>query len=145
MSRENETKIWVVVTMGGDDGRVGVSAYDNEPDANNYFIEMRSRYGEKGAHIMETAINSREVSLPYIDAPWGFLRMDLKSEFVEGLMEDMSPQGKIKPGAARQFTSERAADVSQRMLKKVENIFVDEIKEELKAHDDWRYCTDMED
>jgi hypothetical protein len=145
MSREKEAKIWVVVTMNGDDGRVGVSAYDNEPDANNYFIEMRSRYGEKGVHIQETAINSRDASLPYIDAPWGFLRMDLKSEFVEGLMEDMSPQGKIKPGAARQFASKRAADVSQRMLKKVENIFVDEIKEELKAHDDWRCWTDMED
>jgi hypothetical protein len=145
MSQENEARIWIVVTTNGEDGRVSASAYDNEPDARNYFIEMRSRYGEKGAHIQETVINSRDSSLPYIDAPWGFLRMDLNSEFVEGLMEDMSPSGRVKPGAVEQFASERAAAVSQRMLKRVEGIFADEIKEELKSHEEWRFWTDMED
>ncbi|MDR1516302.1 MAG: hypothetical protein LBS45_11470 [Synergistaceae bacterium] len=145
MYERGEEKIWIVVTIKDEDGRPNVSAYDNESDANNYLLEMRARYGENGVFIQETTINSRDSSLQYIDAPWGFLRMDLKSEFVEGLMEDMAPAGAVKSGAAEMFAATRAEEVGRRMAKRVENIVMDETLEELKAYDEWRCCPDMED
>jgi hypothetical protein len=144
MSERREEKIWIVVTIKDEDGRPNASAYDNESDANNYLLEMRAKYGESGVFIQETALNSRDRSLPYIDAPWGFLRMDLKSEFVEGLMEEMAP-GEIKSGAADLFTASHVEEVGRRMAKRVEDIVLDETLEELRAYEEWRCCPDMED
>ncbi|MDR1019377.1 MAG: hypothetical protein LBL73_01345 [Synergistaceae bacterium] len=138
-------KIWIVVVMKNEDGNLDASAYDNEPDASNYFVEMRARYGDGCVHIQETSVNTRDGSSQYIDAPWGFLRMDLKSEFVEGLMEDIAQAGDIKPGAAESFAHDRADAVGRRMARRVGEIVLDETKDELMAYDEWRCCPDMED
>ncbi|MDR1978467.1 MAG: hypothetical protein LBQ42_07020 [Synergistaceae bacterium] len=144
MSKHGDEKLWVVV-VNTDDGSPNVSVYDNESDANNYFIEMQAMSGNTGIHIQQTTLNRRDGSLPYIDAPWGVLRMDLKSEFVEGLMEDMVPPDEIKPGAAEQLVGDLTEVVGRRMLKRVGGIIRDETKEELKIHDEWHFYEDMED
>ena len=95
MTRKSET-IWVVVEQG-DDGALSAVAYDNETDAEHYAHEMKARKdGRERVVVIGTELNRRE-DIPFDDAPWGVLRMDIKSEFVEGLMEDMIPPGQMLP------------------------------------------------
>jgi hypothetical protein len=147
VSQHADEKIWVVVEKK-DDGHFVATAYDRETDANNYYIEMQARYHEFGdrVQIQETVLNRRDRDIPFDDAPWGALRLDIKSEFVEGLMEDMVPLDQIKPGAAERFVCEKIDMVRRRTLKRIDKILRDETKEELLVDDDWReYPADMED
>ncbi|MDR3333220.1 MAG: hypothetical protein LBT08_11395 [Synergistaceae bacterium] len=141
MTGTEEKKIWVV-TEEREDGTTFASAYDNEADANNYYNEMTAKYGAPAKlRLCETVLNRRGDYIPSDDAPWGTLRLDIKSEFVEGLMEDIIPSGHIKPGAAERFIGERATVVRRRTLERIDAIVRDETREELmSSHDDW--CAD---
>ncbi|MDR1138191.1 MAG: hypothetical protein LBK91_07690 [Synergistaceae bacterium] len=141
-----EEKIWVVIEKR-DDGTLHAVAYDNATDADRYCMEMRERHGDR-AHlaVTETELNRRDENLPFDDAPWGALRMDIKSEFVEGLMEDMASSDQIKPGAAERFLNEKAGTVRKRTLVKLDEIVERETREELmQSHEDWILGKDMED
>ncbi|MDR1944208.1 MAG: hypothetical protein LBQ19_05240 [Synergistaceae bacterium] len=150
MPVHKEEKIWVVIVKK-EDGHVFTAAYDNESDANNYYIEMQARFNDGGEniYIYQTILNRRDENIESDDAPWGALRIDIKSEFVEGLMEDMVPFDEIKPGSAEQFVRDRVDMVRRRTLKKIEEIVRDETKEELLVHDDdwhdFQEYRDMED
>lgn len=133
-----EEKIWVV-TETRSDGTRAISAYDNQADAENYYTEMRAA-GNPPAEIAleETVLNRREEFIPSDDTPWGALRMDIKSEFVEGLMEDMVPLDQIRPGAANRFICEKVEMVRRRTLDRLDEIVRKETREELKnCHEDW--------
>ena len=142
-----EEKIWVVVESMND-GTIHASAYDNEADASNFFIEMKTRYadGETRVRMGETVLNRRAEYIPSDDKPWGAVRMDIGSEFVEGLMEDMVPLDQIRPGAAERFVCERIEMVRRRTLDRLDEIIRNETKEELMScHDDWCHGKQMED
>jgi hypothetical protein len=136
MGQTNE-KIWVVIEMKKD-GAVLASAYDNEADANNYSIEMQSRGNGETVKLCETALNRREDFIPSDDTAWGAMRLDIKSEFVEGLMEDMVSLDQIKPGAADRFVCERVNMVRRRTMDRIEEILKNETREELlTCKEDW--------
>lgn len=140
-----EEKIWVVVELT-EGGGIDASAFDNEADANNFFIEMKTRIGTDGVIIKETVLNRRDEDIAFDDAPWGAVRVDIGSEFVEGLMEDMVPLDQIRPGAAEKFVCEHVEMVRKRALEKLDEIIKQETKEELKTcHDDWCHAKQMED
>jgi hypothetical protein len=140
-----EEKIWVVIEKK--DGAFRAVAYDNATDANHYCMEMRERHGPSAdIAVAETEINRRDENIPFDDTPWGALRMDIKSEFVEGLMEEMAPSDRIKPGAAERFLNEKAGAVRKRALEKLDEIVERETREELMhSHDDWIQSKGMED
>ncbi|MDL2263208.1 hypothetical protein LJC31_01000 [Synergistaceae bacterium OttesenSCG-928-I11] len=141
-----EEKIWIVVELK-DDGGMQASAFDNEADAKNYFIEMRARYTDTARiRIQETVLNRREEYIPSDESPWGALRVDVTSELVEGLMEDMVPLDQIKPDAAHRFVCEKVEMVRRRTLDRIDEIIRKETREELLAcHDDWCHGKHMED
>ncbi|MDR1510278.1 MAG: hypothetical protein LBS53_11630 [Synergistaceae bacterium] len=145
MMRKDE-KIWVVIEKG-DDGALHAVAYDNETDADHYCMEMRERHdGASRVTVLETELNRREENIPFDDTPWGALRMDIKSEFVEGLMEEMASFDRIIPGAAERFLNEKAGTVRKRALLKLDEIVEQETREELThSHDDWVQSKGMED
>ena len=144
MQHTNEEKLWVVVELK-DDGGIETSIYDNEADANNYYVEMKARYDDPSkVRISESALIRREEYIPSNDKPWGALRVDIKSEFVEGLMEDMVPLDQIRPGAAERFVCEKIDMVRKRTLDQLEDIIRLATQEQLKmCQDDW--CGSMED
>ncbi|MDR1966903.1 MAG: hypothetical protein LBQ36_09345 [Synergistaceae bacterium] len=144
MTRKEE-KIWVILEHM-DDGAIHAVAYDNEADADNYCMEMRARLDDPAKfRVIETELNRRD-SIPFDDAPWGALRLDIKSEFVEGLMEEMAPVGHIRPGAAERFAQEKIDLVRRRALERIDEIVTSETKEELMhSHDDWVLSKGMED
>jgi hypothetical protein len=147
MPEYGDDKVWVVIVSKAD-GSVEISVYDNEADANNYGTEMQARYhgGDGAVHVQGATLNRRDEHIESDDAPWGALRMDISSEFVEGLMEDMVPLDEIKPGAAEEFARERVDMVRRRALKRIDRIVKDETREELMTHDEWHvYPPDMED
>jgi hypothetical protein len=141
-----EEKIWVVIEKRDDD-TVNAVAYDNVTDAENYCNEMRARAGNPArVRVMETELNRREEPIPFDDAPWGALRIDIKSEFVEGLMEDMVPLDQIMPGAAERFVHDRTDMVRRRTLDKLDVIVKDETREALlSTYEDWVSSKGMED
>lgn len=141
-----EEKIWIVVETKGD-GTLHASAYDNEADANNYYNEMKAREQDAvKVRIGETVLNRREEYIPSDESPWGALRMDIKSEFVEGLMEDMVPLDQIRPGAAERFVCERVEMVRRRTLDRIDEIIKQETKDELRVcQNDWCTGKVMED
>ena len=143
---QTEEKIWIVTELK-DDGSLQTSAYDNEADAKNYYIEMKARYAEgEKIRLQETVLNRREEYIPSDDAPWGALRVDVTSELVEGLMEDMVPLDQIKPGAAERFVCEKVDMVRRRTLDRLDEIIRKETRDELLAcHDDWCHGKQMED
>ncbi|MDR1917029.1 MAG: hypothetical protein LBQ58_10695 [Synergistaceae bacterium] len=140
-----EGKIWIVVENAGD--TINAVAYDNENDAENYCLEMRARHEDKlKARVIETELNRHNEYIPSDDAPWGALRMDIKSEFVEGLMEDMVPLDQIKPGAAERFICEKVEMVRRRTLEHIAEIIKHETKDELlNSLYDWSTSKSMED
>ena len=142
-----EEKVWIVVERKPD-GAVDSSVYDNEADANNFYIEMQARYEDPSAVRIEESILIRRGDTDDIDTddrPWGSLRMDVNSEFVEGLMEDMVPLDKIRPGAAERFVCEKIDMVRKRAQNRFDQIMKEEMEEELKVcMDDWCGHTDME-
>lgn len=142
---QGDEYIWVVAECGKD--TVNTAAYDNESDAENYCLEMRERRdGDSNISVIKTKLNRRDEYIPSDDAPWGMLRMDIKSEFVEGLMEDMVPSGRIKPGAAERFVSERVCMVRRRALERIDRIVTDETKDELiQTQNEWSTSKSMED
>jgi hypothetical protein len=74
------------------------------------------------------------------------LRMDIKSEFVEGLMEDIIPTGQILPGAAERFVSEKSESIKKRAASRLDEIVKNETKEELMhSSDEWIRAKGMED
>jgi hypothetical protein len=139
-------KIWVVIEHS-DDGTTNALAYDNEADAVNYCMEMKDRLGISSyVHVQETQLNHRELPIPYDDTPWGALRIDINSEFVEGLMEDMVPLDQIRPGAAERFVNEKIDMVRRRTIEQLDEIVKKETKEELlSTHDFWANSKRMED
>lgn len=143
---QNEEKIWVVVESK-DDGTLHTTAYDNEADANNYYIEMKARYADAAKiRVTETVLNKRDEFIPSDETPWGALRVGIKGEFVEGLMEDMVPLDQIKPGAADRFICEKVEMVRRRTLDRIDEIIKNETREELLAcRDDWCGGKHMED
>jgi hypothetical protein len=146
MPVQRDEKIWVAIVSRGD-GHPDITVYDNEADANNYQIEMQARYSdaESSVYVRQTNLNRRSGSAPLYDTPWGALLVDIKTDFVEGLMEDIVPLDEIKPGAAEQFVQESVDEVRKRILKRIEKIIRDETKEELLIHDEWHDYRDMED
>lgn len=142
----NEEEIWIVAELK-DDGTMLASAYDNEADANNYYIEMKARYADAGkVRMAGTVLNKRGEYIPSDDAPWGALRMDIKGEFVEGLMEDMVSLDQIKPGAASRFVCEKVEMVRRRTMDRIDEIIRNETREELLAcRDDWCQGKQAED
>jgi hypothetical protein len=143
---QKDEKIWVVIEKG-DDGAFHAVAYDNTTDAEHYYMEMRERRGASEVMaVAETELKRRDENLPFDDTPWGALRMDIKSEFVEGLMEEMASSDRIKPGAAERFLNEKAGEVRKRALVKLDEIVERETREELAhSHDDWVQSKGMED
>jgi hypothetical protein len=144
MNRKSE-KIWVVLDCGSDGGKSAV-AYDNETDADNYAHEMKERRkNPEHISVMGMELNRRD-EIPFDDTPWGALRLDIKSEFVEGLMEDMIPAEKINPGAAERFISEKIDAVRKRAASRLDEIVKNETKEELlHSYDEWIRAKGMED
>ena len=144
MTRKSE-KIWVVIEHSADGG-AGVVVYDNPTDADHYAMEMTARGEERGrVRVIEADLNRRE-DLPFDDAPWGALRMDIKSEFVEGLMEDMVPLDQILPGAAERFAAERVEMVRKRAASRIDEIVKSEMKEELlHTYEEWARAKGMDD
>ncbi len=142
-----EEKVWIVVERKSD-GTVGSSVYDNYADANNFYIEMQARYEDPKAVRIEESVLIRRADTEDLDTddrPWGSLRMDVNSEFVEGLMEDMVPLDKIRPGAAERFVCEKIDMVRKRAQDRFDKIMKEEMEEELKVCiDDWCGHTDME-
>jgi hypothetical protein len=145
MTQKSE-KIWVVVESGAD-GHINAAAYDNETDAGNYAIEMGAMHGDKKrVKVVGTELIRRREGLPSDDAPWGMLRLDVKSEFVEGLMEEMIPAGRILPGAAERFVSEKMDTVRKRAASRFDEILKSETKEELvHTYEEWARAKGMED
>ncbi|MDR3280552.1 MAG: hypothetical protein LBT23_08565 [Synergistaceae bacterium] len=141
-----EEKIWVVIEKTDGDA-LDATAYDNEADANNYCQEMRALHENPSyGRIVMTDLIRRNEAIPSDDTPWGALRMDIKSEFVEGLMEDMVPLDQIRPGAAERFLHDKIEMVRRRTLEHIETIVKKETKEELiMAQDEWAHTKDMED
>jgi hypothetical protein len=130
-------KIWLVLVRRAGDS-VNAVAYDNETDAENYASEMNVNKNEEDRiKVIETVLNRRE-EIPYDDASWGGLRIDIKSEFVEGLMEDMAPTAQILPGAAERFVSEKIDKVRKRAESRLNEIVKSETKEELlQTYEEW--------
>jgi len=138
-------KIWVVVVQSAD-GTINAVTYDNATDAEHYGLEMKvNKNGEDRVKVIETTLNRRE-ELPYDDTPWGALRIDIKSEFVEGLMEDMAPLDKIPPETAERFLSEKIDSVRKRTASRLDEIVKNETKEELlHTYEEWIRAKGMED
>jgi hypothetical protein len=138
-------KIWVVLEHL-DDGGINAVAYDNAADADNYALEMTARHGaHERIRILETGLNRRE-DAPFDDTPWGALWMDIKTEFVEGLMEDMVPVDRIVPGAAERFVTEKTDTVRKRAVSRLDEIVRNEMKDELlHSSDEWIRGKGMED
>ena len=136
MMRKSE-KIWLVVVRRAD-GTINAVAYDNTTDAEHYASEMKvSKNEEDKVKVIETELNRRE-EIPYDDTPWGALRMDIKSEFVEGLMEGMAPPDQILPGAAERFVNEKIDTVRKRAASRLDEIVKSETKEELlHTYEEW--------
>lgn len=146
MQRQNEEKVWAVVEMK-ENGEMDVSVFDNEADATNYCIEMQARHeNKKEVQMQQTILNRRDADIATDDAPWGALRFDVKTEFVEGLMEDMVPFDQIRPGAAERFVCEKIPMVRRRALDRLHEILKQETQDALNVcQKDWCGDTDMED
>jgi hypothetical protein len=144
VTRKSE-KIWIVVETEKD-GATSMVAYDNETDADNYALEMGVKKDDpERVRVIGTELNRRD-EIPFDDTPWGMLRMDIKSEFVEGLMENIVPQNRILPGAAERFVSEKLDAIRQRAASKLDEIVKSETKEELvHSSDEWVMAKGMED
>lgn len=140
----NET-VWVV-TEFQDGGKITTTVYDNESDAENYFNEMKDRYGDPGRVRIDRSMLIRRVTdITTDEAPWGALRIDIRSEFVEGLMEDMVPLDQIKPGAAEKFVCEKIDLVRKKTLEQLDEIVRNETIRELElSQQDWSGVHDME-
>lgn len=142
-----EEKVWIVVERKTD-GTMGTSVYDNEADANNFCIEMQARLDDPDAVRVEESVLIRRADMDEIgsdDRPWGSLRVDVSSEFIEGLMEEMVPLDQIRPGAAERFVCEKIDMVRKRAENRLGQIMKEEMEEELKVcMDDWCGHTDME-
>ena len=136
MMRKSE-KIWLVIVRSAD-GTINAVAYDNATDAEHCESEMKvSKNDSDKVKVIETELNRRE-ELPYDDAPWGALRMDIKSEFVEGLMEGMASPDQILPGAAERFVNEKSDAVRKRAASRLDEIVKNETKEELlHTYEEW--------
>jgi len=144
MTNKNE-KIWLVIVQKSD-GPITAVAYDNSTDAEHYAQEMRigKKEGDR-VKVIGTILNRRE-ELPYDDTPWGALRIDIKSEFVEGLIEDMASLERILPGAAERFVSEKSDMVRRRAASRLDEIVKSETKEELlQTYEEWITSKGMED
>jgi len=144
---KTEEKIWIV-TENKADGTAISSAYDNEADANNYFIEMQARRNGAETVRMNESVLIRRADINGIasdESPWGTLHMDVKSEFVEGLMEEMAPQDKIPPGAAERFVSEKIDMVRKRAQGTFEQAMQEAMREELRVcMEEWCGFDNME-
>lgn len=145
MQGTREERVWTVVELK--EAGVEVSVYDNEADANNYYLEMKDRYDDANSvSIAESILRRRGEYIPSDDKPWGTLRMDITSEFVEGLMEEMVPLDQIRPGAAKKFVCEKIDMVRKRTLDRLDEIVLQETQEQLRVcQGDWCGYSDMED
>lgn len=140
----NET-VWVV-TECKDGEKMETTVFDNESDADNYFNEMKDRYKEPNrVRINKSVLIRRDTDVAVDETPWGALHIDIRSEFVEGLMEDMVPLDQIKPGAAEKFVCERIDLVRRKTLEQLEEIVKNETIRELElSQQDWSGVYDME-
>lgn len=142
-----EEKVWIVAEKRPDGGSQ-FSVYDNYADANNFCIEMQALRGDIKAVRVEESVLVRRADTAGItvnDRPWGSLRVDVKSEFVEGLMEDMAHSEKIRPGAAEKFVNEKGAIVGKKAEDRIGEIVKKELEDELRVcMEDWCGYADME-
>lgn len=140
-------KVWIVLERKSD-GTMESGVYDNEADANNFFIEMQAGNKEPQSVRMEESVLIRRSDTDEIhsdDSPWGALRLDFSTELVESLMEEMVPPKQIRPGAAERFVSEKIGSVRERAQSRLMQIVEEEMKEELRVcMEDWCGCADME-
>lgn len=147
MMKNLEEKVWIVLEHKSD-GTAESSVYDNEADANNFFIEMQARNKDPKNVRIEESVLIRRSDINEIDSddgPWGTLRLDVNTEFVEGLMEEMAPPRQIRPGAAERFVNEKIDSVRRRARDRFERIVEEEMKEALRTSmEDWCGRSDME-
>lgn len=146
MNTDNLDSVWVV-TNSKDDGQVETAVYSNESDAEHFFNEMKDRYGaEAKVYINKNTIVKRDPEAKTNEAPWGMLRMDIHSEFVEGLLEEMDLPDNIKPCVAEKFVCEKIDLLRKRTASNIEKIVKDEAVKEIESTlAEWLETQAMED
>lgn len=144
---QREEKVWIVLEQRPD-GTAESSVFDNEADANNFFIEMQARNKDPRSVRLEESVLIRRSDIDKInsdDSPWGSFRVEINTEFLESLMGEMAPSEQIRPGAAERFVNEKIGSVRKRAEDRIGQIVEEEMKEELRVcMEDWCGYTDME-
>ncbi len=123
--------VWVVTNIK-DDGHVETAVYCNESDAANFYEEMKGDSG-KNVHMSECAVIYRDSDSASGDVHWGMLRMDISSEFVEGLLEEMDLPDNIKPEVAEKFVCEKIDHLRKKAVTNIEKIVKTETAKEIES------------
>ena len=141
MEEVNE-RVWIVIQDASGEGFL-VSAFDNEADASNYFMERKTSMGDRhdgSLRMSDTLLMRRDMMMPRQDLPWGMMAPDLNKEFVEGLLEEYVPDGKFTPDTTERFLKDKKDDIYKRAQAK----FNDYIRDELHVCVDEWCKVDME-
>ena len=146
MSTDNRETVWVVTNIKSDD-LVETAVFSNESDADHFFNEMKGRSGaEANVHINKSVLVKRDPETKTNETPWGMLRMDIHSEFVEGLLEEMDLPDNIKPCVAEKFVCEKIDLLRKRTVTNIEKIVKDEAVKEIESTlAEWLETRAMED
>lgn len=131
-------KVWVVVHRTCD-GTLDAEVFENRADAESFKLESAETSDlactPENVRLVETSIRRRE-ALASDDAAWGIPMLDIDSEYIEGLLEEISPQAGVEAIVAEHMLKEKREKIEKEARARVRDLLCDELRCGLKEMGD---------
>ena len=123
-----EEKVWVVVHRTCD-GVIDAEVFENQADAQSFYLDSAETKAiscsSENTVLIETSVRRRESPVSDDDA-WGIPMLGLDSEYVEGLLEEISPGTEI--AAAKQILEEKRGKIEKAAKERLHDLLCTELQ-----------------
>ena len=123
-----EGKVWVVVHRTCD-RTIDAQVFENQADAQSFYLDSAEikaiSCSPENTALIETGIRRRE-SLVSDDDAWGIPMLGIDSEYVEGLLEDISSGAEV--AAAKQVLQEKREKIEKAAKERLHDLLCTELQ-----------------
>ena len=133
-----EEKVWIVVHRTCD-GTFDAEVFENKADAQSFYLDSAETKAiscsPENTALIETTIHRRE-SPAADDGAWGIPMLDIDSEYVEGLLEEVSPGASVSAAKAEQVLKDKRAKIEKAAKERLRCLLCDELRHGLEEMED---------
>lgn len=125
-----EEKVWVVVHRTCD-GTFDAEVFENKADAQSFHLESTETNAiscsPENTAVIETSIHRRE-SPASDNGAWGIPMLGIDSEYVEGLLEEISPGASVSAAKAGQVLKDKREKIEKAAKERLRDLLCDELR-----------------